>query len=55
MAGVVEWRYAAIMAITAVVGGYAGARVARRLKPDYVRAMVVMTGFLVAAWSFHSL
>jgi hypothetical protein len=55
VAGVVEWRYAAIMAAAAILGGYAGARVARRLKPEYVRAMVVAIGFLVAAWSFRSL
>ena len=55
LAGVVVWKYALLMAIAAIVGGYAGARAARRLKPDYVRAIVVAIGFLVAAWSFRSL
>jgi len=41
--------------VAAILGGYAGARAARRLKPDYVRAIVVAVGFLVAAWSFRSL
>lgn len=54
-AGVVEWRYAALMAVAAVLGGYAGARVARRMKPEIVRAVVVTIGFAVAAWSFRSL
>lgn len=54
-AGVVEWKYAALMAVAAILGGYAGARVARRLKPEYVRALVVVVGFLVAAWSYRSL
>jgi len=55
LAGVVVWKYALLMAVAAILGGYAGARAARRLKPDYVRAIVVAVGFLVAAWSFHSL
>lgn len=54
-AGVVEWRYAVLMAVAAIVGGYAGARVARRMKPEIVRAVVVAIGFAVAAWSFRSL
>jgi uncharacterized membrane protein YfcA len=54
-AGVVVWKYALLMAVAAILGGYAGARAARRLKPDYVRAIVVAVGFLVAAWSFRSL
>lgn len=54
-AGVVEWRYAALMAVAAVLGGYAGARVARRMKPEIVRAIVVTIGFAVAVWSFRSL
>jgi uncharacterized membrane protein YfcA len=55
LAGVVAWKYAAIMAIAAVVGGYAGARAARRMNRGVVRAIVVSIGFLVAAWSFRSL
>lgn len=55
LAGVVVWKYAALMAVTAVIGGYAGARVARRLQPELVRAIVVAIGLLVAAWSYRSL
>ena len=55
LSGVVVWKYAAIMAVAAIIGGYAGARLARRLKPEWVRAIVVTVGFLVAAWSFRSL
>lgn len=54
VAGVVHWKYAAIMAVAAVVGGYAGARVARRMRPDYVRVVVVTIGFGVAAYSWIS-
>jgi uncharacterized membrane protein YfcA len=54
VAGVVVWKYAAVMAIAAIAGGYAGARVARRMRPDYVRAIVVCIGFGVAAYSWIS-
>ncbi len=53
-AGVVRWDYAIIMAIAAVVGGYAGARIGRRMRADYVRALVVAIGFAVAIYSWRS-
>jgi uncharacterized protein len=53
--GVVTWEYAAVMAVAAILGGYAGARVARRLRPEWVRAFVVAVGFTVALWSYYSL
>lgn len=53
--GIVAWRYAAIMAVAAIIGGYGGARIARRMNPAVVRGIVVAIGFLVAAWSFASL
>ena len=53
-AGVVVWEYAAVMAIGGIAGGYTGARVARKLRPDYVRVMVVSIGFGVAAYSWWS-
>ena len=54
IAGVVVWKYAAVMAIASIAGGYAGARVARQMRPDYVRATVVCVGFGVAAYSWFS-
>jgi uncharacterized membrane protein YfcA len=51
-AGVLRWDYGAIMAVAAIAGGYAGARVARRIRPDYVRVLVVAIGFGVAAYSY---
>ena len=53
-AGVVRWDYAIIMAIAAVIGGYAGARIGRRMRADYVRALVVAIGFAVAIYSWRS-
>ena len=53
-AGAVRWDYAIFMAIAAIVGGYAGARIGRRMRPDYVRAIVVAIGFAVAIYSWRS-
>lgn len=53
--GIVDWRYAAIMAMAAIIGGYAGARVARRTNPMVVRGIVVAIGLLVAVWAFISM
>jgi uncharacterized protein len=49
---VVIWRYALMMAAAGIVGGYLGARGARRLKPDAVRLIVIVVGFAVAAYCF---
>jgi uncharacterized protein len=53
-AGVVVWQYAIAMAAAATVGGYLGARVARRMPVGVVRAIVVAIGFTVAAYSWLS-
>jgi uncharacterized membrane protein YfcA len=50
--GLVSWRYAAPMVVTAILGGYAGARVARRLPASYVRYTVVAIGFGLSAYYF---
>ena len=43
--GAVLWRDGAIMAAAAIVGGYLGARVAKRLGRTFVRRAVVAIGF----------
>lgn len=50
--GMVNWEYAGAMAGAAVVGGYVGARVARRLPPQYVRYAVIVIGFGLAVYYF---
>lgn len=50
--GVVVWKYALVMAVASIGGGYLGARGARRLKPEHVRVIVVTIGFAVAGYSF---
>ncbi len=48
----VHAEYAAVMAGSAVLGGYLGARVARRLPAVYVRYAVIAIGFGLSAYYF---
>lgn len=52
LSGAIVWKYAIVMAVAGTLGGYAGARVARRMRADYVRAFVVCIGFAVALYSW---
>jgi hypothetical protein len=52
LSGVIVWHYAIAMAAAATTGGYAGARVARRMPAVWVRAIVVAIGFAVAIYSW---
>jgi uncharacterized protein len=53
LSGAVDWRYAAVMAPTAIVGAYAGARVAQRLNRRFVRWLVIAIGFGLAGHFFY--
>ncbi|MBO0697579.1 MAG: sulfite exporter TauE/SafE family protein [Zavarzinella sp.] len=48
--GLVVWSYALAMVVAAIAGGYAGARVARRLPAIYVRILVVAIGFALGGY-----
>lgn len=48
----VIWNFALAMAGSAIVGGYLGARVARRLPAAYVRYAVIAIGFGLSAFYF---
>ena len=50
--GAVDWPAALLIAAGAAVGGYAGARFARRIGQDRARAAVVAIGLLLAALLF---
>jgi uncharacterized protein len=52
-AGAVNWPYALAMAASASVGGYLGARTARRIDKRAVRAIVVAIGFGMAGYYFY--
>lgn len=54
LSGVVVWKYAIPMAVAGMMGGYTGARVARRMPGGIIRAIVVCVGFGVAAFSWWS-
>jgi len=43
-AGKVDWTPAAIMLVSAVAGGYLGARVARVMNPNHIRGVVIAIG-----------
>jgi len=49
----VQWRYAPIMAIAAIGGGYLGARVARRVRPRLVRWFIIAVGLGLAGYYFY--
>ena len=50
--GQVNWNYGLAMSVAAIAGGYGGARTARRLKPVYVRTIVIAIGFGMSAYYF---
>jgi uncharacterized membrane protein YfcA len=47
--GAVEWKTAMIMIAGGIVGGYFGARFARRIGKEKARAAVVVIGFVIVA------
>lgn len=51
-AGVIDWGVAPFMVVGAVLGGYGGARIARRVEPRYVRLFVIALGLALSAWFF---
>jgi uncharacterized membrane protein YfcA len=50
--GQVVWPLVGLMAVGAVIGGYGGARLARRLGRRFARAAIVVIGFGIAALMF---
>jgi uncharacterized protein len=50
--GLVRWDYALAMAFAAIIGGYVGARLSLRLRPIYVRWIVIAIGFGLSAYYF---
>jgi len=48
--GLVAWPLALLMAVGAIIGGYAGARSAKRIKENYLQVLIVAVGFITTAW-----
>lgn len=52
LAGAIVWREAALMMVCATAGGFAGARLAKRLPAAWVRGLVMATGLGMSAVFF---
>lgn len=50
--GAIVWQQALLMAVFATLGGFAGARLAKRLPVAWVRAIVIVTGLVMSALFF---
>ncbi|NUN52352.1 MAG: sulfite exporter TauE/SafE family protein, partial [Planctomycetaceae bacterium] len=49
----IRWPEAGLMAAAAMAGGYAGARIAKRVPREVIRWIVIATGLVVAAVEFR--
>jgi uncharacterized protein len=52
-AGAVSWPYTLIMIATATLGGYAGARVARKIPAQWLRRFIIAVGFILTGFYFY--
>jgi uncharacterized membrane protein YfcA len=52
VSGAVMWRYCLISMVFAGAGGYVGAHYSRRMNPNVLRAIVVVTGCAIAGYFF---
>lgn len=50
--GLVIWYIAVLMAAGAIIGGYAGARLAKKVNQQVLRWFIVAVGLAVSAWLF---
>jgi uncharacterized protein len=53
VAGKVIWPQAVVMIVGAIIGGYGGAHVARKLDGGVVRGFVITVGFTMTAYFFY--
>jgi uncharacterized membrane protein YfcA len=51
--GAVVWHFCLVAMIFAGLGGWLGARYARRMNGNVLRALVVVIGCAVAGWFFY--
>lgn len=52
VAGAIYWPEALVMIVGAIIGGYGGASVARRLDPRLIRRFVIAVGFIMTIYFF---
>ncbi len=53
VAGAVSWPHTLVMVLTASLGGYWGARVARRIRGPWLRRMVIAVGSVLTTYYFY--
>jgi len=53
IAGAVSWPHTALMLVTATVGGYAGAAVARKIPALWLRRFIIATGLILTVFYFQ--
>lgn len=53
--GLVVWNIAIVMALGAILGGFGGARLAKRVDQRVLRFFVIAVGLVVSAWFFFKL
>lgn len=52
LSGAIVWRYCLVSMVFAGAGGYLGAQYARKMNANVLRAIVVVTGCIIAAYFF---
>lgn len=52
VSGRILWQYCVVSMVFAAGGGWVGARYARRMNPEVLRAVVVVTGVVIAGYFF---
>lgn len=52
LAGVIWWPQATMMALGAIIGGYLGARIGRRIAPQHLRRFVIAVGATMTVYFF---
>lgn len=50
--GLVVWHLALLMAVGTMIGGYTGARWAKRINQRYIRLFVICVGLFLSVWLF---
>jgi uncharacterized membrane protein YfcA len=50
--GLVVWHLALWMGVGAIIGGYLGARLAKRIDQHKLRWFIIATGLIVSTWLF---
>lgn len=55
IAGAVSWPHTLLMVLTASLGGYWGARMARGIRGPWLRRMVIIVGCALTAYYFYKM